>query len=345
MWVPCLSSSFSGVDLDAVRLGHPLVDGYLAFLGARVRKNTWLAAAFDLKVFFSVVAKEPTEVTTADVFAFIAEQRRPRRGPGVVRLEDGERGLAARTIKRRLSSVSGFFVYLLAREDVAVRANPVPKGIGTREAGTRPGSGSRALIRTPRTLPRVLAPPEVSAFVAALRTHRDRAMVAAMLLGGLRRCEMLGLRFGDVNAGERRLFIAEGKGGHQRLVPISARFFDALGAYLTSERPEAAETDRLFVALRGPRRGQPLSPAGVDEVVQAARIRAGLDRLTCHQLRHTCMTRLRQAGMPLEAVQAQAGHRSIESTRVYLHLADSWVAEEYMRAMAAVEAGAEEANG
>ena len=344
MWFPCLSRSFSGVDLDAVRLGHPLVDDYLAFLGARVRKNTWLAAAFDLKVFFCVVAKEPTEVTTADVFAFIAEQRRPRRGPGVVRLEDGERGLAARTIKRRLSSVSGLFVYLLTREDIDVRTNPVPKGIGTRAASARPGSGSGALIRTPRTLPRVLAPGEVSAFAAALRTHRDRAMVAAMLLGGLRRCEVLGLRFGDVNPGERRLFISEGKGGHQRIVPISSRFFDALGAYLASERPEDAETDRLFVALRGPRRGQPLTSAGVDEVVQSARIRAGLDRLTCHQLRHTCMTRLREAGMPLEAVQAQAGHRSIESTRVYLHLADSWVAEEYMRAIAAVEAGAEGAS-
>ena len=45
---------------------------------------------------------------------------------------------------------------------------------------------------------------------------------------------------------------------------------------------------------------------------------AGLERGTCHQLRHTCLTRLREAGMALEAVQAQAGHRSIESTRIYL---------------------------
>lgn len=338
MWVPCLVRSDSGVELEAVQLGHPLVDDYLAFLGARARKNTWLAAAFDLKVFFAVVGKEPTEVTPTDVFAFIAEQRRPRRGPGVVRLEDGERGLAARTIKRRLSSLSGLFAYLVAREDVAVRSNPVPKGIGTRQASTRPGTGSTALIRTPRTLPRVLAPTDVSVFVAALRAHRDRAMVAAMLLGGLRRCEVLGLRFRDVNSGERRLFIAEGKGGHQRIVPISSRFFEALGAYLASEWPEDAETDRVFVALRGPRRGKPLTAAGIDEVVRSARIRAGLGQLTCQQLRHTCMTRLRQAGIPLEAVQAQAGHRSTESTRVYLHLADSWVAQEYMQAIAAIEA-------
>ena len=52
-------------------------------------------------------------------------------------------------------------------------------------------------------------------------------MVLAMLLGGLRRCEVLGLRLEDVQAGERRLFIAEGKGGHQRIVPVSSRFFAA----------------------------------------------------------------------------------------------------------------------
>ena len=53
---------------------------------------------------------------------------------------------------------------------------------------------------------------------------------------------------------------------------------------------------------------------------------------TCHQLRHTCLTRLREAGMALEAVQAQAGHRSIESTRIYLHLTNDWLAAEYRRA-------------
>jgi len=73
-------------------------------------------------------------------------------------------------------------------------------------------------------LPKILTPVEVDALTAALRTHRDRAMVAAMVLGGLRCCEVLGLRMEDLRVGERRVFIAEGKGGHQRLVPVSARF-------------------------------------------------------------------------------------------------------------------------
>jgi integrase len=55
-------------------------------------------------------------------------------------------------------------------------------------------------------------------------------------------------------------------------------------------------------------------------------------------LRHTCLTRLREAGMALEAVQAQAGHRSIESTRVYLHLANDWLANEYRKASEAIDA-------
>jgi len=150
-----------------------------------------------------------------------------------------------------------------------------------------------------------------------------------MLLGGLRRCEVLGLRLGDVQVADRRVFIVEGKGGHHRVVPVANRFFDALGDYLHDERPDALATDRVFVALKGPRRGQPLSAEGVDEIMAGARRRAGLDRATCHQLRHTCLTRLREAGMALEAVQAQAGHLSIESTRVYLHLTNDWLAAEY----------------
>jgi integrase/recombinase XerD len=192
-------------------------------------------------------------------------------------------------------------------------------------------------------LPRVIDPGEADALLAALRTDRDRAMVQAMLLGGLRRCEVLGLRLCDVQPGEKRLFIADGKGGHERIVPVSPRFFTTLAGYLELERPETASTDRAFVVLKGQRRGLPLSAAGLDEIVAGARRRAGIEHLTCHQLRHTCFTRLREAGMALEAIQAQAGHRSIESTRIYLHLANDWLAGEYRRAVEAIDAQAVQA--
>ena len=132
--------------------------------------------------------------------------------------------------------------------------------------------------------------------------------------------------------------MAEGKGGRQRIVPISARFFTSLGEYLCAERPPESSTKQLFVVLKGARRGQPLSAAGADQILDSARERAGLERATCHQLRHTCFTRLREAGMQLEAIQAQAGHASIDSTRIYLHLANDWLETEYLRAAEAIEA-------
>ena len=318
-----------------VVVGHPLVDEYLEFLTARARPNTRLAVAFDLKVFFTVVDKTPVRVTSADVMAFIRAQRSSDQK--VVRI-DGSTGLSNRTIRRRLSSVSGFYAYLLARGDTSVARNPVPQGLATRRQGER--SRGRPLVRAVTTLPRVLSPAEVNALLEALRTHRDRAMVDAMVLGGLRRCEVLGLRLGDVRLGERRLFIADGKGGRQRLIPVSGRFFSSLARYLDEERPPETATDSVFVVLKGARRGQPLSSYGLDEVMRSARGRAGLPRGTCHELRHTCLTRLREAGMSLEALQAQAGHASIETTRVYLHLADDWLAAEYRKAAAAIEAQA-----
>src|ERR1700738_5352065 len=96
--MPCLIRHRRGTELAAITLGHPLLDEYLAFVAARARTNTWLAVASDLKIFFGVVAKEPTQVNAADVFAFLAVQRTPRLGERVVRLEDGEAGLAARTV-------------------------------------------------------------------------------------------------------------------------------------------------------------------------------------------------------------------------------------------------------
>ena len=72
-----------------------------------------------------------------------------------------------------------------------------------------------------------------------------------------------------MRVGDRSLFIAEGKGGHQRIVPVANAFFVALGDYLRDERPETS-TDRVFVALKGPRRGQPLSVEGVDEIITGA---------------------------------------------------------------------------
>ena len=309
---------------------------YVEFVAARCRPNTVLATVSDLRVFFSVIDKDPVAVTPADVFEFITVQRRGAGDGRVVRLADGGSGMAARTIRRRLAVVSGLFNWLVLCGDWA--ANPGPRGMATRRTGAGGQATGSPLIRTPRTLPKVLDPADVIALLGAVRRWRDRAMLEAMVLGGLRCCEVIGLRMEDLQPTNRRVFIADGKGGHQRLIPMSGQFFQSLSNYLSLERPTDTTTDAVFVVLKTSRRGSPLSINGLEQIVASAKGRAGLERATCHQLRHTCLTRLREAGMALEAIQAQAGHRSIESTRVYLHLADSWLASEYQRASDLIDA-------
>jgi integrase/recombinase XerD len=114
---PCLVRFVSGSGQVRYRLGERLVDRYLEFVAGRCRPNTLRAVAFDLKTFFAVTGKDPVQVTAADVFEFLAHQRGDRT---VVRLADRESGLSARTIARRLSSVSGLYAYLVARGDTAV---------------------------------------------------------------------------------------------------------------------------------------------------------------------------------------------------------------------------------
>jgi hypothetical protein len=90
VFVPCLLQSRRPDGGKVISLGHRLLDDYLELVAAGARPNIVLANAYDLKVFFSIIDKDPVEVETADVLPFIKAQRQPRRGAEVVRIEDGD---------------------------------------------------------------------------------------------------------------------------------------------------------------------------------------------------------------------------------------------------------------
>ena len=315
-------------------LGIPEVDAYLKFLKDRFRPNTWINYSYDLQVFFNTVQKPIAEVTPRDIFAFIESQReviRPRRLGGKRAHPDS--GLSNRTIKRRLAAVSGLYEYLRVCSDTPPKANPVPRGLVTRSTfwSSKFGNhGMSPLIRVPQTLPRPLDSEEVTRFLGSLRTQRDKAMVLLMLFGGLRKSEVLGLTLKDVDFGQRTVLITDGKGGHQRVAAVSEAVLKALLQYLNEERLPSS-SPRLFLVLKGRRKGQPLSTAALDTIIEYHREKADTPGVECHRLRHTCLTRLRQAGMSLEALQAQAGHKSMTSTGIYLHLCPREFQKEYLR--------------
>ena len=336
MFVPCLVRASLG-DGQVPRLGHPLLDDYLDMVAARARPNTVLATAFDLKVFFSVVGKEPAEIARGGRAGVHPAQRQPRRGATVVRIEDGEAGLSARTIKRRLASVTGLFEYLIIRGVVA--KNPVPHGLSTRS----PNRGGRRvpLIRTPRTLPRVIDPDEADALAGGVAHASGSGDGAGDAVG--RAAPLRGAGAAAARRAARREAAVhrrgQGRASADRagLAAILHQPWPPIWSWSGRERRRRIGCSSCSRARAA---GQPLSAAGLDEIVTGARRRAGIEHLTCHQLRHTCFTRLREAGMALEAIQAQAGHRSIESTRIYLHLANDWLAGEYRRAAEAIDAQA-----
>ena len=163
-----------------------------------------------------------------------------------------------------------------------IRANPVPQDSVPRVPPSVNGA---------RHLPPVLSSDEVEALVGALRTWRDRAMVEAILTGGMRRRVVLGLRLRDVCQEEDRVTSAERFAGRPWLIPTSDEFLVSLARYLDEERPESP-SDKVFVCLKEPGRGRPLSAAGLDQIVDGARKRAGLRSITCHLLHRTCVARL-----------------------------------------------------
>jgi len=321
-------------EIMKLSLGVAEVDAYLRFLQQRCRPNTWISYGYDLQVFLNAITKPIREVTPMDILAFIESQRvtpNPKERANMAVVSGS--GLSNRTIKRRLTTVAGLYEYLRVFHEFPLKTNSVPRGLTKRNSfwGNRYGNNAvTPLIRAPESLPMPLDEEEISRFVGSLRSHRDKAMILLMLLTGLRKAEMLNLTLKDIDFGQRTLFVREGKGGYQRVVAISEVGLQELLRYLNKERPSSS-SDKVFLVLKGRNRGQPLSVAALDTIVEYHRRQADAPGVQCHRMRHTCFTRLRQGGMSLEALQAQAGHRSIVSTRVYLHLCPKELQQEYLR--------------
>lgn len=313
--------------LFRLSIGLDLIDDYLDFLRCRCRPNTWLNYAHDLKIFFNTVDKPVDEVSMDDVFRFIRCQSQ---GPPEDTDDGSLKGVSTRTIKRRLCAVSGLYKYLLMRDEPPIKRNPVPSGFMLR--GQIPSNRPRfaPLLRTSQSLPQLVPVEQVQRFVASLNTYRDKAMILLMALGGLRKSEVLGLETADPDPIRGTVLVREGKGGRQRVCCVAPLFFRVLKLYQDEERPQTC-TSTLFVVLKGRRRGQPLSVSGLNTIIAHHRRLAETPDLNCHRLRHTCLTMLHEAGMSLEALQMQAGHKDINTTRVYLHLTNQVLREEYFK--------------
>jgi len=306
------------------------------------------AYAFDLLNFGRYCQEQQlvlVTVTAMDVFGWVDWQNQPAPNAGkVVPLRS--RSVAPSTVNRRVAAVRGLFEFLVMRQSIPASPvpaprrssglRPVPRGLLGHLGPGRRRSGGGRLVRQDQLLPEALPPADVDVFLSDLRTHRDRALVLAMLLGGLRSAEVRGLLLRDVDMGRRRLRVL-GKGGKERVVPVDAVFFTELGAYLRRERPTGLQTPECFVVLRGPTAGAPLTEAGLRSLFRRHRDTSGQLRVRPHRLRHTYGTELAAAGMDLLVLRELMGHASPETTARYVHLSTEHLAAEYAAARAVLD--------
>jgi integrase/recombinase XerD len=176
-----------------------------------------------------------------------------------------------------------------------------------------------------------LSAEEVAKFWQSFRTFRDLALVGLMLLDGLRSCELLGLQLENLQLADGQMCV-HGKGNKKRVLPLPPEILEVLANYLRLERP-LTNSPALFVSLKGRRRGQPMTPAGLRSLFRHHRLLSQVRQANPHRLRHTFGSDMVRAGLSLPALQHLMGHAQIQTTMLYVQLAPHDVWQEYARAI------------
>lgn len=177
-------------------------------------------------------------------------------------------------------------------------------------------------VRKPKNLPDVLSIEEVRRLIEAIRRPHHKAYLWTVYSLGLRRDEGLRLKVGDIDSQRMMVHVHLGKGAKDRYVPLPAKTLIVLRAYWKTH----GNPVWLFPAhARKPQRAatatQPMSRSAVRaamrHVVQQLKLRKSVH---LHTLRHSYATHLLEAGVSLRLIQQYLGHRSLQTTMIYLHL-------------------------
>lgn len=191
---------------------------------------------------------------------------------------------------------------------------------------------SRLRVRAPKRSIVPLSVDEVARFWSSFRNSRDLAIVGLMLLQGLRSREVLGLNRDDLLLSEAQLRV-RGKGNKIRFLPLAPESVQLLDYYLRLERPETS-TAALFVSLKGPARGERMTPAGLRSLFRYHRQTTGVGLANPHRFRHTFASDMVRAGISLPALMQLMGHAQIQTTLLYVQVTPLEVYQQYARAVA-----------
>ena len=305
--------------------------------------NTLDAYARAVDDYFAFSAGKDVPVVTAakdHIAAYVRDLTlRPNpRGVKVAVLDSGT-GLANATLQQRITAVRLFYDYLM--EEGLRSTNPVGRGRYTPGKGFG-GARDRGLIPRFTKLPWIPNDEQWKAVLEAARNEpfRNRMMLALSYDSALRREELCSLKTGDIDPAHRTITIrAETtKTRRARVVPYSPATGDLLAAYLRRRRELSRDRGALFLSESRRNIGLAISKWTWSKVVEGISDRSGVLEFTTHTTRHLCLTDLARADWDVHEIAMFAGHRSIQTTLLYIHLSGRELAAKLARGMAEIHA-------
>lgn len=296
------SKSFTKIQGEAPRgtTLAPLIRRYMRYLKLErnYSPNTIDAYRHDLHLLLNHLSEQgltPTDVKLDHLQRFAAWIH--------------ERGIGAKSQARILSGVRTFYHYLVV--DGYLEVDPT-------ELLESP--------HLPKHLPEYLTTEEVDRLEAAIdltsaEGHRNRAIIEVFFSCGLRVSELVELKLSNLFLNERFMRVV-GKGGKERLVPISQRAVGELELWFDDRRQmriKPGEDDYVFLNRRGHHLTRTMILIMVKRLGEAAGIKK---TLSPHTLRHSFATALLRGGADLRVIQVLLGHADIATTEIYTHMDD-----------------------
>ncbi len=214
-------------------------------------------------------------------------------------------GLSPRSVSRALSTVRGFYRFLLVDGHLT---NDPTANLMSPQAGQK-----LPRFLTEEEMGRLLNAPDISTAEGV----RDRALMELLYATGLRVSELVSLTRGSINI-DTGLLTCTGKGSKQRNVPVGRGALSWLQKYQAARRTllEGKEADRLFVGAGG----RALTRQVVWTTLRRYAVDAGLRGVSPHVLRHSFATHLLEHGADTRSVQAMLGHSDLATTQIYTHV-------------------------
>lgn len=144
--------------------------------------------------------------------------------------------------------------------------------------------------------------------------YRNRAIIAIMLMAGLRRKEVVSLKLNEVSIENGSIFINQGKGGKDRIIPMNSRLKILLSEYLQQRTKYGKKCLNFFVSIQ---KDNPLGVSGLKKLIDELKRRTKMD-FSAHTLRHAFARLMLEGGCDIYTLSKLMGHSKITTTTIYL---------------------------